>query len=334
MAGVKKLRYIQIGAETTGAKGTEVNADVIWRGLGALEDAREKVFPEENVGYLSGTSRQYEPTVLARLSMDEVEATFEQLPHIFEAAIEKEASSVDGSGTGYIYEYNPPTTAQPEIRTYTVEGGDDNDEEQFTYGFVESFELSGRPNEAVMVSAEWVGREVAAGTKTAGVSLQAVEEILFNRGKLYIDSTAAAVGTTQIANQWVGFDLSYESGNQPVFTGDGQKYFSFDKNTGPEIELQLILENGAAAVAEKAAWRAGTVRKIRLLFEGTTLATSGTAYDSKSLIIDLSGKYSEADPLEDTDGNDTVTLTFIPRYDSVTTHFATLTVVNALTALP
>ena len=334
MAGIKKLRFIQIGQEGTGTKGTEVAADIIWRGLGTIEDNREKVWPEEDVGYMSGVNRQYEPKVEALLSMDEVEATFEQLPHLFEASIEHEAATKDGAGTGYIYEYNPATTAQTDIATYTIEAGDDHQEEQFTYGFVTEWSLSGSAGEAVMMSAEWVGRQVAPDTKTAGLSLVAVEEILFSKGKLYIDGTASTHGSTQVANAWLEFELNYTSGFKPVYTGDGEKYFSFEKGVGPEMELTLKLEHAANAVTEKAAWIAGTTRMIRMDFTGSTLTTTGTTYGEKKLIIDLTGKWDDFDPLDDDDGNDTVTGTFIPRYDTVCAHYATITVVNALSVLP
>ena len=48
MAGVVPLRKIQIGKETTA--GTSVNADVVWRGKGTLEDMVEPVPVDEQVG--------------------------------------------------------------------------------------------------------------------------------------------------------------------------------------------------------------------------------------------------------------------------------------------
>ena len=53
MAGVKALRKIQIGRESTA--GTAVPATEIWRGEGAGEDQRTVVFPVEDVGYLYRT---------------------------------------------------------------------------------------------------------------------------------------------------------------------------------------------------------------------------------------------------------------------------------------
>jgi len=333
MAGSTKLQFIQLGREASGAKGTEVDATLIWRGVGAIEDDREKVWPEENVGYFSGTTRQYEPKATGLLHMDEIEATFEQLPHIFEASIEREAASVDTGGSGYIYEYNGPTTAQPDVATYTIEAGDDYGEEQFLYGFVEEWTLSGTAGEAVMLEAEWIGREVAAGTKTAGLAPISVEEIIMSKGKLYIDSTANPFGTSVVAAQWLEFELTYTSGMIPIYTGDGEKYFGRISCAGPEVELTVKLQHDAAAVAEKAAWRAGTVRKIRMDFTGTTVATSGAAYDAKHLIIDMSGKWDDWDVLDDEDGVSTVEGTFICKYDPVTTHFFTATVVNTVAAL-
>jgi len=56
-AGSKFLRKIQMGGEDVA--GTGVAASTIWRGKGTLEDTREDVFPEEDVGYIGGTDRAY-----------------------------------------------------------------------------------------------------------------------------------------------------------------------------------------------------------------------------------------------------------------------------------
>ena len=49
MAGIKALRKIQMGPEST--KGTPVPATSIWRGMGLLEDLREvKLIPSPAIG--------------------------------------------------------------------------------------------------------------------------------------------------------------------------------------------------------------------------------------------------------------------------------------------
>jgi hypothetical protein len=333
MAGVKKLRRIQLGLETTA--GTAVAATALWRGLGTIEDQLETVFPEEDIGYLSGVDRTYIPKVLAALSMDDTPATFEQLPYLLSAGVQDTVSgSADGSGSGKIYSYVMPTTAAQTLKTYTLEGGDNQQAEEFAYAFVESFKLSGKGGEALMMSAEWKGRQVSPTTFTTSPALPAVEEILFSKGLLYIDTAGGTIGTTTKSNTLLGIELSVTTGIVPVFSADGELYFSFTKTIEPEAMLSITFEHETTSVAEKVAWRAGTARQIRLKWQGSALATAGTAYTYKTLIVDLAGKWEKFDKLDEQDGNDIVTGTFRARYNSTAALFAEFLVVNELASLP
>ncbi len=332
MAGVVPLRKIIIGKETTA--GTAVAGDVVWRGKGTLEDMVEPVPVDEQVGYLSGTDNQYIPFVEGKLTMEASPATFEQLPHIFEAGIETDAPAQDGAGTGYIYEYIFPTTSKNTIATYTIEGGDDQQEEEMAYCFVTNFGLSGKSKEAVMVSADWMGRQIAPSTFTS-VALATCESILFQKAKLYIDAVAGTIGTTLVSSTMLGFDMKVATGIHPKYTADGQLYYTFHDFAKPEITLDLTWEHNASAVTEKANWRAGTARQIRLLIEGSALGTAGTAYTYKTLTIDLAGKWRKFSKIGDNgDGNDIVTGTFVASYNSTAALFAEILVINELSALP
>ncbi len=333
MAGIRALRYIQLGLEAT--KGTAVAATAVWRGLGTIEDALEVVHVDETVGYVSGVDRTYIPKLLAKLSMESVPATFEQLPYILAAGVKDVVSgTADGTGSGKIYTYTFPTTTLNATKTYTIEGGDDQQEEEMEYSFVESFTLGGKPGEALMVSAEWIGRQVTASTKTAGLALPTVEDILFSKGKLYIDAASGVIGTTLKSNTLLGADLNVKTGWVPVFTGDGNLYFSFNKATPPEITLSITFEHDGTATAEKANWRGQIARLIRLQFEGSNLGTAGTNYSKKTLRIDLAGKWEKFDKLAEQDGNDIVTGTFRARYNATAAKFAEIVVVNERATLP
>ncbi len=332
MAGIKALRYIQLGVETT--PGTAVAATTLWRGTGTIDDQREVKFSEEDVGYVSGLDRTYVPKVLAALSLDDVEATFEQLPYILAAGVKNVVSgAVDGTGSDKVYAYPFPTTAVNSIRTYTLEGGDDQQEEEMEYSFVEAFKLSGKPGEAVMMQADWLGRQVTASTKTAALALPTVEEILFSKGKLYIDAVGGMIGTTQKSNTFLGMDLSVKTGWIPVFTADGNLYFSFHKCTMPEVTLDITFEHDGTATAEKANWRNQTARQIRLDFDGSAVATPGTDFSTKKLRIDLAGKWEKFEKLDENDGNDIVKGTFRVRYNATAALFAEIKVVNELASL-
>lgn len=332
MAGVKALRKIQIGPEATA--GTAVAATTYWRGLGTIEDTRETVFVEEDIGILGGVDRTHQPSLGASLSLSSTPATFEQLPYICEMGILNETPTQDGAGTDYIYQYTEATTAVPTIKTYTIEGGDNEQAEEMEYCYVESFTLDGTAGQSVMMSAEVRGRQVSLCSYTAALTLPTVEEILTSKGKLYIDAVGGSIGSTQISNSLLSFTLNWATGLVGVRTVDGALYFTFTKKTAPEITLDLTFEHDSSSVAQIAAWRAETPKLVRLQFEGSTVGTPGTTYSVKTFNIDLAGKWEKFAALADQDGNNIVTGTFRARYNSTAAFFAELLVVNELSALP
>ena len=326
-AGIKACRKIQIGKETT--QGTKVDADIVWRGTGAIQDNLEQVFPVEDIGILTGVDRSYIVRYEAGLTLNETEATFEHLPHLFEMGIKHVTPTTDANSAG-VYTYTIPCattdmTPTTDLATYTVEGGDNAGEEEFGFGFARSIQLTGTAGQALMMSAELVGRQVEPGTFTAAVALATVEEILFSKGKLYIDNVGTFPATTQVSNQLLGMSLSINTGWIPVYTADGNLYFSFVKQVQPEVTLELTFEHDTTAIAEKAAWRAGTARIITLQFDGST---------GKTLKLHLAGKWESFDVLGEQDGNDIVSGTFRARYNATVGQMFQAVVENSLAALP
>lgn len=331
MAGIVAGRFIQLGQEVTA--GTEVDATAMYRGLATMSDETEVVFPEENVGYISGLDRTYIAKVGALIEFDEHELTFEQAPYWFDAGIDHVAGVADGAGSGYVYTYTMPELATDTmtVQTYTAELGDNQQEYQATGCFVEEFEISGAPDEALKISGTWRGRQMAKGTRTGSLSPSTVEEILFNRGKLYI-GTGDTYGS-QVTATWVGFNLSVKTGWMFQPTGDGELYPSLLKLTQPEVTCEFTFEHNAAAVAEYDAFLAQTHRKIRMEFLGTTFDTAGT-YANKTFIIDLDGKWESFDGLDDLDGDDVITGTLRARRNATSGAFVSFTVVNAQSTIP
>jgi hypothetical protein len=327
--GIKAFRKIQLGKETTA--GSAVAATAIWRGIGTIEENIETVFPNEDIGILGGVTRSYIPKTMATLALESTPATFEQLPYILECGIEKNVTvSTDTPGFKYSYAFPIQTTdihETTDLQTFTVEGGDNNEAVEFAYGICTDFNLSGNAGEALMMSATLVGRQASTSTFTGSIAVPTIESVLFSKGKMYIDACAATsdIGKTQITNTLLQADLSVQTGWTPVFTADGNIYFSFIKQVAPEVVLKITFEYNTSALAEIAAWRLGTARQIRLQFDGTV---------NKYVRIDMAGKWEKFDKIGEKDGNDIVTGTFRARYDSTTTLFFEMIVGNTLSALP
>jgi len=329
--GIKALRYIQLGQETTA--GTEVNATTLWLGVGSLEDRQAIEYVNADIAIMSGDGQTYSPYQLGSISFEPTPATFEQLGYILTAGIQNSNRAADGTGSGYVGTYTLPTTQANTVDTYTIEAGDNAQEEQMLYSFVEAFNLSGKSQEAVMVSADWLGRDVATGTKTASLSPPEDENILFQKGLLFIDTTGGTFGTTTQSNTLLEFNLSVDTGLRPLWSADGELYFSAVKYTAPEITLDVTFEHNTTSIAQKAVAVAEGARLVRLKFEGSALTTADT-YTYKTLIIDLAGTWNAPfDKLGDIDGNSIVSGHFTSRYDVTADDWGKFIVVTQAAAL-
>lgn len=330
MAGIRKLRKLQIGLEASTDPGTEVDATTYLRLNGTLQDARETIHPDEDVGYLWGTGRSYNSKEQAILNTAG-EATFEQLPYILNAGIKGVAPTTD-TGSGYVYTYAFPQTDSDTIYSYTIEGGDNQGAEVMTYGFVPELTLSGEIGQAWMVDATWNGRTVAASTYTGALSLPTVEEMLFTKTKLYIDSDSDTIGTTQITSTLINTNLSLSLW-RPVWTADGRLSFTFTKVSQPSGTLSMTFEHNSNAITEKGLWRLNTDRLIRLTCEGSALTSAGT-YTYKTMVINLAGSYASWDKIDEIDGNDVISCEFQVGYNATYGSAGSIVVVNQLSALP
>jgi hypothetical protein len=330
--GVKALRQINLGQE--GTPGTAVAGTTKWRGSGVLQDDRVTKFPAEDVGILTGTDRSYVPKLAGSLLLESVPATFEQIGHIFEMGIQTAAASADGAGSDFIYEYIFPTTAANTIKTYTIETGDNSEAEEMEYCFVTDFTLTGDEGEAWMMSANVIGRQVAVSTFSATAPIPTVEEMLFQKTKLYIDAATASWGGTIKSNTLLSAQFTYKTGNKAIFAADGNLYFSSHKTVMPEIRLRLAFEHDAIGIAQKVLGRAQTAQKFRLLIQGSAFASAGTTYSVKTCMIDIVGKYEKWNKIGERNGNDIIELEVIGRYNADAASAGIITLVNELSALP
>lgn len=336
MAGGKWAQKVQMGRESTA--GTAVAATTVWRGPAKnLQDDRVVEHVEEDIGIAVPTTRTYIGQIAGSLSMEATPATFEQILHLLEAGIKTVGTGVaDGVGTGKVYAYPIPTTSLNTLKTYTIESGDNQQAEEMSYCFVEKITLSGERGKAVMMSADWIGRQVSNVSFTGSLSAPTVEEILAAKGAMYIDAVGGTIGTTQVTQTLLEFSLEITTGWKAKYTLDsGQLYFDFsyfDKDSF-EMKLEVTYEHNSTAVAEKTAWRDETKRLLRLQFLGGALGTPGT-HTYKTLRLDMPGFYESFDALDSDDGNSIVKASFVCGYDETAALAPTLTVVNLLTSVP
>jgi hypothetical protein len=330
--GVKQLRKLQLGLETN--KGTPVAATIMWRGTGVANNQQDVVIPPENIGYLGPYDRAYTQKYGVTVPIDETEATFEQIGYPLSAGVAATVtgSANGGSTNGYTYAYALATTALPTVKSYTIEGGDNSQAYEYEYAFCQEIKLSGASGQPVKVFSNWFARQE---TKTTFTSLtpQAVEEILFGKGKIYADAVGGTIGTTQLAGTWLAFDMTIKTGLIAVYTGDGQLYFTFDKCVLPDVTGSFTFENDASGIAAKDDFVAMTTKKYRMAFLGSALTGTGGTFSTKALQIDLCPKFTSVDPLGEINGNNIIKVNWRAVFNSTANLYCSLTVCNILSAL-
>lgn len=335
----KAFQVLQMGAETT--KGTNVAADIIFRGPGGvMRDARDTVFKDENIAIVGGVDETYTPKVLAEIETAETEVSFEQFPHVLEASILSETPAQDGVGSGYIYDYALLDTTDPAesaLKAYSMEYGDPGAQyEEASYCLCSEWEMKGVAEQAWKFTSKWFGREVANTTKTAGLSVPSVDYALFQTSKLYLDAVSGNFGTTQISATFLEATIKCVTGWKPLFTGDGEKYFTsayFDSEAY-SITVDLLLRLNASSVAQRDLWRLQTPRLMQIKSEGATLGTPGTTYSKKTMIHNYAGKWSMFESISSQNGMSIVRASFNNRYNATKADRGNIILVNELTALP
>lgn len=330
--GITKERLFQFGLEASTAQGTAVAATKVFRGpVASIVDTQEVIFPDENIGYAGQEDRSYIPATTCEYAQSETEATYEQFPVILSASIDDiVAGSVVGSTPeAYSYTYATPTTnSAAAIDSYTLEVGNNAEAYEMEYAFVPNWSLKGASNQALMFSANWRGRQKTSTNFTGALTAPAVEEILFNKGKMYYDSVS--VGDTQVTGEWLGFSLNYDAGWKPITTGDGQLYMTLPIFKAPAITGDITIEDATLAATIRTAQAARTTGLLRWLFTGSTTGTGGT-YQTKIARVDLAVKWINTPATDSQDDDDVITFPF--RVVRTTAVYFTILIVNSLSAI-
>lgn len=166
-------------------------------------------------------------------------------------------------------------------------------------------------------------------------SIPAVEEVLFQNGKLYMDAIGGTLGTTQVSNTFLACTINYKAAWVPVFTGDGNLYFSYAWLDYKKLdaEVDITFEHDATGAGAKVDWRANTPKLVSVRFAGSALTTPGTTYSTKMLILQGAGKWLKLDKIGEQDGNTILKGKFKFKYDTTAAKWFEAIAVNQLSSL-
>lgn len=214
------------------------------------------------------------------------------------------------SGTG-----NTPDETNG-IETMTLEYGDNVQSYETEFTYVISLEITGEPNEPCTYSATLGGRQVTESTKTPALSDPVTVYFPFNLAKIYIDTSYAALGTTQKTDLLKGFTWTLETMFTGRYTADGNFYFTAlnEEKKAVQLELTYLRSNGQSET-EKDLFESQGTSFIRIELNGETEMDSGQA-NPPYIRLDGAYKYTEWAAPDDEDGVSVITVTAESFLDS------------------
>lgn len=201
-----------------------------------------------------------------------------------------------------LWTFTPSSTDIDTFRTFTVEQGDSTRAHRFAFGAVTEFGLD-ISRGGIDLSGSMIGTALQDGvTLTAGPTTLPLVPVLPSQVSVYMDNTAAGLGTTKLAaGGGPAFSANVNIGDRrgPVWPIDAAlDSFGQTVETEPSGSLELTLEADATAMGLLTTLRNGDTKFVRIEAVGNIIATTFPY----RLTIDLALKVSDIGDFDDEDG--------------------------------
>lgn len=310
--------HVLLGAESS--PGTTASTFEIWRGTAELHEMRDRTFAEENVGLISKNTRFADYMTHSEGTLATEQATYEGI--IYPLAMNIQDVTPTGGPT-YTWTFDPTLGDVADPATMTLRYGIDGKYYQADYVIGTNLSISANAGEAWQVTSDIAGGTVTTSGYVSSETLSAQNAILAGNTSIYIDTSWAGIGGTEIDAYLINWTWEIPGYHQKQFqdgnlepTGHG-----LDKRAAT---LTMTVEwDTAQDATERTAYRNGTTRFIRIRAnDGTRTATIDGAY----VITDMA-------TIGNRDGNITVEYTLESFFDTTSSEEYRVTVVNAVDAL-
>ena len=308
--GDKAFTKVQIGQQA--AFGTPVAATR--RLMCKVDPGKDRTvkFPEDPLGIRARSYRSRVDQIHAgsvRVSTDS--GYFQLLPLLFELALKGSVTPTEQtvSEGDYLWDFTPDLTGDNSPVPSTLECGDDTQAYEIQDFLGRRIVIEGNVGEdaSVTVEVEGFGNGLEDSAFTIGLTPPAIEPMVANMAKLWIDADWASLGSTQKTGLLRKYRVEILTGVHPKFWAEGVKTMTGFAESVIDVMWTLTFEGNSDADTLWDAWRAETAKALRLQILGSQIG----AGENHSLMIDTFGKFEEIIPLGDEkDGNNLHTAIF------------------------
>jgi hypothetical protein len=293
--GQDKFNLIQYGLESV--NGTAVAADtVLLAQAQEIPPDRAPRFPIENAGVRMDSTRVAFDNYLATYNLVFPSSYFQAYPVIMSILLAGNISPAEQTGGqgDYLWDFTPDLSfgADNDLDSLTLEVGDDTQALEMEYVTARSCRISGTIAQdtgasAVSLNVPIFGRQLSKVSYTGAISIPTVNDLTSKLTRIYLDTSWAGVGGTEVTSLLRGFDIDIIGGAHPKFYGSANRYFD-EVQQGPiSAMFALTLERSANSITFYDDFVAGTFGVMRLTNTGPQIGSG----DNHSLVVDIGGYF-------------------------------------------
>lgn len=255
-------------------------------------------------------------------------ATYTELQYVLSSVVNTPVVTTSSGVSTWVF--TPSTRADDVPKTFTVEHGSNVRADRFSYGLVTEVGMS-FSRDAIEVTGSMMAKAIEDGIvmTSTGVTALALIPVLPTQVSVYLDDSAATLGTTKLTRLISGeFSLGGRYG--PVWVLDAANpSFVNHIETEPDLTATLTMQADSQGMGLLTPLRTGDTKFLRIEAIGPVI--SGT--DEYRLTIDLAGKVSDTGGFSDADGVYAIEFSLLGVHDGVWDKAMQITLVNNLPAL-
>lgn len=317
---------IQIGVETV--PGTAVAATKRLQSIGIEPTVSVETSQFRPIGSkFNALSTLGKEWVTAALSG---RGTYTELQYVLSSVMTTAVVSTPAAGT-QAWTFSPSTRADDAPKTFTVEHGSGVRADRFSYGLITEMGMSFN-RDTIDLSGSMMGRALQDGIimTAAGVTSPPLIPILPTQVSVYLDDTAASLGTTKLTRMISGeFTLGSRFG--PVWVLDAANpSFVNHVETEPDLSVTLTLQADTQGMDLLQTLRDGDTKFLRIEAIGGSIGATAEPY---RFTLDIAIKISDTGGFSDADGVYAIEFSGIGVHDGTWNKALEVVLVNELLAL-
>ena len=261
--------------------------------------------------------------------------TYNEMPYVLANLLGAATiTTPSGATLARQWQWTPDKALPWTPKTWTIRRGDSTTAEEANYGLLSGLTIGFSRTASPTLGGDLFARRLdytASLVAATGVTTPSVQPILPDQVDIYLDSSGAGLGGTQLTR-----DFNYELSISGLFgniwpLNSSLTSFAAHSIQAPEVTVTLQMGNDTAGRAQVANMRAGSSVFVRARAQG--LADSIESGQRYSLTLDTALKVVDAPSRADVDGLATLEWTMRGVYDATWAKWLQATLVTTVTGL-